>query len=92
MKSTQLRLKNPVQASKDAETSIDRPLLVVEVDTSVVDQAYFFEAKLIVDTGHEKVTAVSSMQKEVATDVKESLEMQTEEMNSMQNQVQEQKS
>jgi len=81
----------PVQASEDAETSIESKAVaqseVVEVDTPVVDQADSIEAKLMVDTGDEKVTVVSSTQKEVDADVKESLEMNTVEMNSMQNQV-----
>ena len=46
----------------------------------------------MVDTGDEKVTVVSSTQKEVDADVKESLEMNTKEMNSMQNQVENQQS
>ena len=85
------RALNPVQASEDAETSIESKAVaqseVVEVDTPVVDQADSIEAKLMVDTGDEKVTVVSSTQKEVAADVKESLEINTEEMNLMQNQV-----
>ena len=90
------RALNPVQASEDAETSIESKAVaqseVVEVDTPVVDQADSIEAKLMVDTGDEKVTVVSSTQKEVAADVKESLEMNTKEMNSMQNQVENQQS
>ena len=38
----------------------------------------------MVDTGHEKATTMLSTQQEVATDVKESLEMNTDEINSLQ--------
>jgi len=68
------RALNTVQASGDAETSIESKAVaqseVVEVDTPIVDQADSIEAKLMVDTGDEKVRAVSSTQKEVAADVK----------------------
>ena len=56
----------------------------VEVDTSIVDQAYPIEAKKVVDAGHERAIAVLSTQQEVATDTRESLEKNTEEMNSVQ--------
>jgi len=56
----------------------------VEVDTSIVDQVYSIETKTVVDTGHEKAIAVLSTQQEVATDARESLEKNTEEMNSVQ--------
>jgi len=54
--------------------------------------SYSIRVNLIVGTGDEKVTAVSTIQQEVAADVKKSLEMNTEEINSMQNQVENQQS
>jgi len=85
------RAQNSVQASGDAETSMESKAVAqseaVEVDTPVVDQADSIEAKLKVNTVDEKVTVVSSTQKEVAADVKESLDVNTNEMNPMQNEV-----
>jgi len=54
--------------------------------------SYSIRVNLIVGTGDEKVTAVSTIQQEVAADVKKSLEMNTEVINSMQNQVENQQS
>ena len=85
------RALNTVQTSEDVETSIESKAVpqseVIEIDTPVVDQAASIEAKLMIDTPDEKVTAVASTQKEVTTDLEKSLKMNTEVTNSMQNQV-----